>query len=165
MNYQDKIFSRKNGIELIQKWGDNIKQFIATPHQDYELAVAEFISKHYLKDSLILPTVSAITRVGFAEIHSYFCDFLSRNPTLILTNNDIDSVHVTLSQPQVGVMCGYYSFLIKEAIVNARYCMQFQYLERSQEAVINLKNRNITLEQSSGWYIVMKHSSFCPTDN
>lgn len=138
MNYSDKNFSRKDGIELIKKWGNNIKQFLAIQHEDYELAVAEFVAKHYLKDSLILPTVSAITRVGFNDIHSYFSDFLSRNPTLILTDNDINSVHVTLAQPKTGVMCGYYSFLIKDAIVNARYCMQFQYVEKSQEAIINL---------------------------
>jgi hypothetical protein len=164
MNYSHKKFNQDTGVELIKKWGDNIQSFISVEHIDYDLKVAEFIAKHYLENSLILPTVSAITRVGLTDIHNYFCDFLARKPTLILSDNDINNIHVTLSQTEVGVMCGYYGFLINNNVVNARYCMQFQYLAKAQNTTIKIQNRDFSMLQQEGWYILMKHSSFCPVN-
>ena len=155
-------FTAEEGIKIINKWGQNIDIFSATSHPDRTVAVAEFIAKHYLEHAVILPTVSPITRVGFTDIHDYFCQFLSRNPKLIFTIDNADSVQVTLSSDAGGVMCGYYGFLINDKVLDARYCMQFQYLSQEKTSVIAVSGREIKVQQHPGWYIVMKHSSWCP---
>lgn len=159
----NNLFSKELGLNLIKSWADSFKPFNTTNNnEDYDYAVAKFVTKHYLSNSILLPTMHPVTRTGFDSIYNYFINFIKKKPLVSFSDHALDNIQVSLAQEQFGVMSGYYNFLTQGEIINARYSMQFQCINTERAVTMNVNSQQISFTQQPGWYILMQHSSLCP---
>ncbi len=159
-------FTKNIGIAVIQDWGRDLDHYYTLYSRDQfrvDTSPAEFTAHHYAKDSVLLPTLNSQTRVGIQAVHDYFDVFLTREPQLVLTQDDINKSQVTLSGCGYGVISGYYAFNSHGKLLKSRYTMQLHYQQTSNLVSIDTNDGyNLSITQPSGWYIMSQHSSLIP---
>lgn len=167
------LFTQQIGEQLIDAWGVNATKYSPTGSAGYTdpyVGAAYFTGVQYLSNAVLLPTVSPVTRVGSQVIYNYFTKFLTNNP--VMTNIPLTD-GTTLSDCGVGVISGYYDFLLSPSgstpsTVNARYTFQFQYLSMPTTVAITVESgvesgTVITVPQPAGWYIMLQNSAQLPS--
>jgi hypothetical protein len=159
-------FDKVTGIDVIQSWGKDLVHYQTIYKQSnfkVDNAPAEFTANHYTQNAVLLPTLHSKTRVGLQEINDYFDGFMTKDPHLVLTKDDIKHAKVTLTGCGYGFMSGYYSFLSKGKLLKASYTMQFHYQADPELVTVDTNDgHNITVNQNPGWYIATQHSSMLP---
>lgn len=167
------LFTQEIGNQLIDTWGNNVVKYSPTGSAGYTdpyVGAAYLTGVQYLSNAVLLPTVSATTRVGSQAIYGYFTSFLLNNP--VMTNIPLTG-GTTLSDCGVGVISGYYDFVLSPSggtpsVVNARYTFQFQYLSTPTTVAITVESgvesgTVITVPQPAGWYIMLQNSAKLPS--
>lgn len=164
------MFSAELGTQLINNWGASVTKY--SSESDVYVSAAYFTAANYLSDGVLLPTVSATTRVGSQAIYNYFTDFLALQPTM--TNNpespESGGPYETLAGCGYGVTSGYYNFVFGSdpTVTNARYTFQFMYIPSQQSVSITVESgpsvgQVLEITQPGGWYINLQNSAKLPS--
>jgi hypothetical protein len=158
--------TKKIAISVIQKWGSDLKYYYTLYSRDQfrvDTSPAEFTAYHYTKNAMLMPAFNSQTRIGIQAVHDYFDTFLTREPIVVMTQEDINNSQITLSGCGYGVINGYYAFNSNGKLLKGRYTIQMQYQTNSTLVTVNTNDGyNLSITQPSGWYIVSQHSSLLP---
>lgn len=170
------LFTSDIGVQTINAWGANavaygpsgsatcISNGVTYPCTDTNIGAAFFTGSEYVSNGVLLPTVSAVTRVGSQTIYDYFTHFLVKSPVMTLESTS----YVTLAGCGYGVVSGYYDFAFSDgSTTNARYTFQFQYQPIPQPISITVesgtyKGTVLNITESAGWRIMLQNSAVLP---